>query len=65
MFQKELMLINQINKSKECMIYHYRYFKDIGHKFEPYVSNKCHNTSISHELENIAILNGKVLIVDV
>ena len=66
MFQKELMLINQINKSKECMIYHYRYFKDIGHKFEPYVCNKCHNISmISYELENIAILNAKVLIVDV
>ena len=48
------------------MIYHYRYFKDIGHKFEPYVCNKCHNISmISYELENIAILNAKVLIVDV
>ena len=29
--------INKSNKSKECMIFHYWYFKDICYKFEPYV----------------------------
>ena len=56
---KELMKridIDKSNKSKECMIYHYWYFKDIGYKFEPHVCNKCHDTSvIAHELKNNAI----------
>ena len=50
---------NKLNKSKECMICHYWYFKDIGYKFEPHVCNKC------HELKNIALLNKKVLITGV
>ena len=25
---------NKSNKSKECIIWHYWYFKDIGYKFE-------------------------------
>ena len=28
--------INKSNKSKECIICHYWYFKDIGYKSEPY-----------------------------
>ena len=35
--------INKSNKSKECMIRHYWYFKEIGYKFEPYICNKCHD----------------------
>ena len=27
--------INKSNRSKECMVCHYWYFKDIGYKFEP------------------------------
>ena len=27
--------INKTNASKECKIYHYWYFKDIGFKYEP------------------------------
>ena len=34
---------NKSDKSKECMICHYRYFKDIGFKYQPYVCNKCHD----------------------
>ena len=34
--------INKSDKSKECMICHYWYFKDIGYKYEPYVCNRCH-----------------------
>ena len=52
--------INKSNKSKECMICHYWYFKDIGYIFEPYVCNKCHGISMmTYELENNAIPNVK------
>ena len=52
--------VNKSNKSKECMICHYWYFKDIDYKFEPYICNGCHDISMmAYELENIAILNIK------
>ena len=28
--------INKISTSKECMLCHYWYFKDVGYKFQPY-----------------------------
>ena len=34
------------NKSVECMICHYWYFKDIGCKYQPYVCNGCHDFSV-------------------
>ena len=34
---------NKTILSKECDIYHYRYFKDIGFKNEPYLCNGCHD----------------------
>ena len=50
--------INKSNKSKECMICHYRYIKDIGFKFEQHACKKCHDISIiAFELKNIAIFN--------
>ena len=52
--------INKSNRSKECTICHYWYFKDIGYKFEPYARSKCLDISIiAYDLENIAILNVK------
>ena len=33
---------NKTRTSKECMLFHYWYFKDIGFKFEPHVCSKCH-----------------------
>ena len=33
---------NKTSASKECMLCHYWYFKDVGFKFEPHVCNKCH-----------------------
>ena len=52
--------INKSNESKECMICHYCYFKDIGYKFEPHVCNKCHDIlTMTCELKNIATLNVK------
>ena len=54
--------INKTNKSKECMLCHYWYFKDVGYKFQPYLFNGCHAVSIiAYELEIIAILNAKAL----
>ena len=52
--------INRKNAPKECMLYHYWHFKDVGFKFEPHVCNKCHDVLIiAYELKNIAILNVK------
>ena len=46
--------------SKECMLYHYWYFEDVGFGFRPYVCNKCHDGLMSaYESKNIAILNVK------
>ena len=51
---------NKTSASKECMICHYWYFKDVEFKFEPHVSIKCHDVMMTaYELKNIAILNVK------
>ena len=42
----EGIYINKSNESKECMICHYWYFKDIGYKFQPSVCNGCHDISM-------------------
>ena len=57
MFQKELILI-KTSASKECMLCHYWYFKDVGFKLEPRFCNKCDDALMTAcELKNIAILN--------
>ena len=49
---------NKTIASKECMLCHYLYFKDVGFKFEPHVCNKCHNMLMTAcKLKSIAILN--------
>ena len=51
---------NKTNASKECMLCHYWYFKDVGFKFEPNVCNKCHDVLVTaYELKNITLLNRK------
>ena len=51
---------NKTSASKESMLCHYWYFKDVGFKFEPHVCNKCHDVLMTaYESENIAILNVK------
>ena len=46
--------------SKECMLCHYWYFKDVRFKFELHVCNKCHDVLVTaYDLKNIAILNAK------
>ena len=50
--------VNKRSASKECMLCHYWYFKDVGFTFEPHVCNKCHDVLMtSYELKSIAILN--------
>ena len=52
--------INKISESKECMLCHCWYFKDINFKFQLYLCNGCHAVSMmAYELKNIAILNAK------
>ena len=51
---------NNTIASKECMLCHYWYFKDVEFKFESHVSNECHDVLMTaYELKNIAILNVK------
>ena len=51
---------NKSDKSKECMICNYWYFKDIGYKCEPYVCNQCHDLSmVVYSLNDFTILNVK------
>ena len=52
--------INKTSESKECMLCHYWYFKDVGYKFQPYVCNGCHALSMmTYEIKSNAILNAK------
>ena len=51
---------NKLDKSKECMICHYWYFKDIGYKYETHVCNQCHNLlMVVYNLNDFMILNVK------
>ena len=52
--------INKTSKSKECMLCHCWYFKDVSFRFQPCLCNGCHALSMmAYELKNIAILNAK------
>ena len=56
----EVIYFDKSNKSVECMICHYWYFKDIGFKYQPYVCNGCHDVSmIVQNLDNFLILRVK------
>ena len=49
--------VNKTNLSKECDIYHYWYFKDIGFKYELYFCNGCHDLmQKAMGLNNIAVV---------
>ena len=52
--------VYKTHKSVECMICHYRYFKAIGFKYQPYVCNGCHDFSmIVQKLDDFVILRVK------
>ena len=56
----EGIYFDKSNKSVECMIYHYWYFKDIGFKYQPYVCNGCDDFSmIVQTLDDFVILRVK------
>ena len=46
--------INKTSESKECMLFHYWYFKDIGYKFHDYsisrISRLENSTNLSNQL---------------
>ena len=48
--------VNKTNLSKECVICHYWYFKDIRFKNEPYPCNGCHDLMQKAMGFNIAII---------
>ena len=51
---------NQTSTSKECMLCHYWYYKDVGFKFEPHVCNKCQDVLMAaYELKDIVMFNVK------
>ena len=49
--------IKKTNKSKECKICHYWYFKDIGFKYEPHLCNGCYG------LMQKAVISNNIAIV--
>ena len=51
--------VNKTSASKECILYHYWFFKAVGFKFEEHVCNKCHDLLMAYGLENKAILRVK------
>ena len=52
--------ISKSDKSKECILSHYWYFKDIGYKFQSYACNRCYDLSMMvYDLGNLMILNIK------
>ena len=53
--------VNKTIESKECDICHYWYFLNKGFKFQPNISNGCHDLlMMSMNLSDITILNIKV-----
>ena len=56
--------VNKTSASKECDICHYRYFKDIGFRYEPYLFNGCHDLmqkAMSFDNVGIVYLKGNAL----
>ena len=51
--------VNKTNLSKECDIFHYWYFKNIGFKYEPYLCNGCHDLMQATSFNNVAIVYVK------
>ena len=52
--------INKTSASKKCHVCHYWYFKDIGFKYETYLSNGCHGLMQKvMSFKNVAIVSIK------
>ena len=51
---------NETNLSKECDIFHYWYFRDIGFKYKKYLCNGCHDLmQKTMSFNNVAIFYVK------
>ena len=52
--------VNKTSASKECELWHYWCFEDVGFKLEKHVCNGCHDLlTTAYSLKNIAILSAK------
>ena len=52
--------VNKTNESKECELWYYSFFRDVGFKFEKHVCNGCHDLlTMAYSLRNVAILSAK------
>ena len=52
--------VNKTSLSKECDMCRYRYFKDIGFKYEPYLWNGCHDLmEKAMSFKNVAVVYVK------
>ena len=52
--------VNKTSLSKECDMCQYRYFKDIGFKYEPYLWNGCHDLmEKAMSFKNVAVVYVK------
>ena len=52
--------VNKTSASKKCELCHYRFFKDVGFKFEEHVCNRSHDLlTMAYSLKNRAILSAK------
>ena len=52
--------VSRKSSSKECMLCHYWYLRNVGFRFEPHVCNKCHDVLMTaYKVKDIAIRNVK------
>ena len=52
--------VNKTSASKECELWHYWCFEDVGFKLEKHVCNGCHDLlTTAYFLKNIVILSAK------
>ena len=52
--------VNKTSASKECLLCHCWFFKDIGFKFEDHICNKCHELlTRAYSLKDMTILSTK------
>ena len=52
--------VNESDKSKKCMLCHYRYFLDKNFSYRPYLCDGCYNmTQKCNELKNVVIIHIK------
>ena len=52
--------VSKTSASKECMLCHYHFFKDVGFTFEEHVWSRYHDLlTMAYSFKNMAALNAK------